>query len=75
LLFFSKDNIKEKIAKMKDLLIDYRGETLVLSLSFLLVLGIVMTLGYVTGSLENVITFTIISMVPLFFLYMMFHTP
>ena len=60
---------------MKDLLIDYRGETLVLTLSFLLILGIVMTIGYVSRSLENVITFTIISMGPLFFLYMLFHTP
>lgn len=58
---------------MEDSLIDYRGETLVLILSVVLILGIVGTLGYVSRNLENTITFTVISMAPLFFLYILFH--
>lgn len=59
---------------MEDSLIDYHGETLVLILSVVLILGIVGTIGYVSRNLENAITFTIISMAPLFFLYILFHT-
>ncbi|MGB5960317.1 MAG: hypothetical protein WBG73_06625 [Coleofasciculaceae cyanobacterium] len=58
---------------MQDSLIDSDGETLVLILSFVLVLGIVVTVGYVSRNLENAITFTIISMAPLFFLYLLFR--
>ncbi|MGC1394877.1 MAG: hypothetical protein WA828_11405 [Coleofasciculaceae cyanobacterium] len=58
---------------MQDSLIDSDGETLVLILSFVLVLGIVITVGYVSRNLENAITFTIISMAPLFFLYLLFR--
>lgn len=59
---------------MQDSLIDYRGETLALILSFVLILGTVMMIGYVSHNLENAITFTILSMAPLFFLYFLFHT-
>lgn len=58
---------------MEDSLIDYPGETLVLFLSIVLILGIVGTVGYVSRNLENAITFTIISMAPLFFLYLLFR--
>lgn len=58
---------------MQDTLIDYRGETLALILSFVLILGTVMMIGYVSRNLENAITFTILAMAPLFFLYFLFH--
>lgn len=60
---------------MEDSLIDYSGESLVLVMSCVLLVGIVITLGYFSRNLENAITFTIISMAPLFFLYLLFHTP
>ncbi len=59
---------------MEDSLIDYQGETLALVLSVVLILGTVMMIGYVSRNLENAITFTIISMAPLFFLYFLFHS-
>ncbi len=59
---------------MVDSLIDYQGETLALILSVVLILGIVIMIGYVSRNLENAITFTIISMAPLFFLYFLFHS-
>jgi phosphate starvation-inducible membrane PsiE len=59
---------------MEHSLIDYQGETLALILSVVLILGTVMMIGYVCGNLENAITFTIISMAPLFFLYFLFHS-
>jgi hypothetical protein len=58
---------------MEDSLIDYRGETIALILSCVLILGIVITIGYVSRNLENAITFTILSTAPLFFLYFLFH--
>jgi hypothetical protein len=60
---------------MEDSLIDYGGETLALFLSFVLILSIVITIGYVSRNLENAITFTILSTGPLFFLYFLFHSP
>ncbi|MEO8893209.1 MAG: hypothetical protein ABI417_17100 [Coleofasciculaceae cyanobacterium] len=59
---------------MVDSLIDYSGETLVLFLSIVLILSIVGTIGYASRNLENAIIFTIISMAPLFFLYILFRT-
>lgn len=60
---------------MEDSLIDYSGESLALVMSCVLLVGIVITLGYFSRNLENAITFTILSMTPLFFLYLLFHTP
>lgn len=59
---------------MEDSLIDYGGESLALVMSCVLLVGIVITLGYFSRNLENAITFTILSMAPLFFLYLLFHT-
>lgn len=56
-------------------LIDHSGETLALVMSCVLMVSIVITLGYFSRNLENAITFTILSMAPLFFLYFLFHTP
>lgn len=59
---------------MDNLLIDYRGEALALVLSFVLFIEIVLAIGYISQDLENAITFTIIAMTPLFFLFMLFHS-
>jgi type IV secretory pathway VirB6-like protein len=55
-------------------LIDYGGQTLVLILSFVLIFGTVMTVGYISHNLENAITFTILSVAPLFLAFMLFHS-
>ncbi|HEY9603249.1 MAG TPA: hypothetical protein V6C85_16665 [Allocoleopsis sp.] len=54
-------------------LIDHSGETLVLFLSLVLGFGIVVTIGYFSRNLENAITFTILSIAPLFLAFMLFH--
>lgn len=59
--------------KMEVSLIDHSGQTLVLTLSLLLGFGIVVTIGYFSRNLENAITFTILSIAPLFFAFMLFH--
>lgn len=56
-------------------LIDYQGETLLFILSFVLFLGLVLTVGFVSRNLENAITFTLISIFPLFLAYIFFHLP
>lgn len=56
-------------------LIDYQGETLLFLLSFVLFLGIVFTVGFVSRNLENAITFTLLSSFPLFLAYIFFHLP
>jgi type IV secretory pathway VirB6-like protein len=58
---------------MESLLIDHHGGALVIVLSFVLILEIVIAIGYVSGNLENAITFTILAMAPLFFLFTLFH--
>ena len=56
-------------------LIDYQGEAAVFILSFVLFLGLVLTVGLVSRNLENAITFTLLSTFPLFLAYIFFHLP
>jgi len=59
---------------MESLLIDRQAQALVIVLSFVILLEIVIAIGYVSGNLENAITFTILAMAPLFFLFTLLHS-
>lgn len=60
---------------MESLLLDYGWERVAFVLSFVLFLGIVLTIGLVSRDLENAIVFTVMATAPLFLWYVMSHFP
>jgi hypothetical protein len=53
----------------EDSLIAYRWENLAIIFSFLLFLGIVLTIGLLSQELENALLFTFVFTAPVFFIY------
>lgn len=60
---------------MDSSLLDYGSERLAFLLSFVLFLGLVLTIGLVSRDLENAIVFTVMTTAPLFVWYVLSHFP
>jgi hypothetical protein len=60
---------------MDSSLLDDGGERLAFLLSFVLFLGLVLTIGLVSRDLENAIVFTVMTTAPLFLWYVLSHFP
>jgi hypothetical protein len=60
---------------MDSLLVDYGFERLAFVFSFILLCGLVLTIGIVSRDLENAIVFTVMTTAPLFLWYVMSHFP
>jgi hypothetical protein len=63
-----------RLVRPEDTLIAYGWENLSLVFSFLLFMGLVLTIGILSRELENAITFTLVFTAPVFFVYMLAYT-